>query len=132
MGNKQNNSYTINSQPMLTSGSLKEKQQKNERTLVKSQTKELNQGNQQLSFNYNNISFTNENGEDSDKHKEQRVSLKFLYKNNFVSSTFDDLCAHYIQSCWKQYTVIKQRKESKEGRKKEHKRSFRPNQNPIQ
>lgn len=42
-----------------------------------------------------------------DKYSDIKKSLKFIYKNNFTSSTFDDLCAHYIQSAWKNYMIKK-------------------------
>lgn len=44
-----------------------------------------------------------ENDEENDKFNGIKTSLKFMYKNNFVSATFDDICAHIIQASWKKF-----------------------------
>ena len=53
--------------------------------------------------------------EDKDRYAEIKKSLKFMYKNNFSSATFDDLCAHYIQSSWKNYMIKKLIKQNHQG-----------------
>ena len=39
--------------------------------------------------------------------------LKFLYKNNFVSLTYDDLCAFIVQYHWRRFYIEKLRKQRK-------------------
>ena len=35
-----------------------------------------------------------------------------MYKNNYISATFDDICAHIIQSSWKNYKIREINKQS--------------------
>lgn len=53
--------------------------------------------------------------EEVDKYAEIKKSLKFMYKNNFSSASFDDLCAHYIQAAWKNYMINKLIKQNHRG-----------------
>jgi len=36
-----------------------------------------------------------------------------MYKNNYITATFDDICAHLIQSSWKKYKIEQLNKEHK-------------------
>lgn len=61
-----------------------------------------------------NLSFTENRTNEEDKYLSIKNQLKFMYKNNFIAATFDDICAHLIQSSWKKYK-IKQLKEESRG-----------------
>lgn len=60
--------------------------------------------NERTRFNYPSLTTDNENNDNEEEHDKFngiKTSLKFMYKNNYVSATFDDICAHIIQSSWK-------------------------------
>lgn len=79
---------------------------------------EIDNANNQININ---STMNNENGisqigdDERDKYTEIKKSLKYMYKNNFVSATFDDLCAHYIQTAWKNYIIRKIIKNNHQG-----------------
>lgn len=60
--------------------------------------------NERTRFNYPSLTTDNENNDNEEEHDKFngiKTSLKFMYKNNYISATFDDICAHIIQSSWK-------------------------------
>ena len=62
--------------------------------------------NERTRFNYPSLTTDNENNDNEEEHDKFngiKTSLKFMYKNNYVSATFDDICAHIIQSSWKKF-----------------------------
>jgi hypothetical protein len=58
------------------------------------------------------ISYENQNIS-NDNLGRIKNSLKFLHKNNFVSLTFEDINAYYIQMNWKNYVINKIRASKK-------------------
>lgn len=63
--------------------------------------------NNRYEVNYESSAYVNE------EFAKIKQSLKFLYKNNFVSLTFEDLSAYCIQMHWKQYAIQKIRNKNK-------------------
>lgn len=59
-----------------------------------------------------NMSFTDPKAED-DRYLGIKNQLRFMYKNNFISATFDDICAHLIQSSWKKFKIKQIKNESR-------------------